>query len=63
MPSIIYQNYALVNALYKRDKALPFIKVLIGHNHISETTHFNTKDESAGPDILEFMRIHPAKAK
>lgn len=63
MPSIVYQNHALINALYKRDKALPFIKVLIGHNHISETTHFNTKDESAGPDILEFMKFCGAKAK
>jgi acetyl esterase len=63
MPSIIDQNHALINALYKRDKTSPFIKVLIGHNHISETAHFNTKDESAGPDILEFIRIHPAKAK
>ena len=61
MPSIVYQNYALINALYKRDKALPFIKVLIGHNHISETTHFNTKDESVGPDILEFMKVCAAK--
>ena len=63
MSSIVYQNHALINALYKRDKALPFMKVLIGHNHISETTHFNTKDESAGPDILEFMRVCGAKAK
>jgi acetyl esterase/lipase len=63
MPSIVYQNHALINALYKRDKALPFMKVLIGHNHISETTHFNTKDESVGPDILEFMKACVAKAK
>jgi dienelactone hydrolase len=63
MPSIVYQNHALINAIYKRDKALPFVKVLIGHNHISETTHINTKDESAGADILEFMRAHPAAAK
>jgi acetyl esterase/lipase len=57
MASIIYQNHALIDALYKRDQALPIISVLIGHNHISETTHFNTKDESIGPDILEFVKV------
>jgi acetyl esterase len=61
MPSIVYQNYALINALYKRDKTLPITKVLIGHNHISETAHFNTKDESIGPDILEFIKINRAE--
>jgi len=63
MPSIQYQNYALINALYKRDKALPTTKLLIGHNHISETKHFNTKDESIGPDILEFVKVNPGIGK
>jgi len=63
MPSIHYQNHALTNALYKRDKAMPIIKLLIGHNHISETRHFNTKDESIGPDILEFIKVNPGKVK
>ena len=61
MPSIMYQNYALIDALYKRDQKLPFVSVLIGHNHISETTHFNTKDESIGPDILEFIKVTAPK--
>lgn len=59
MPSIHYQNNAVINAFYKRDKALPTTKLLIGHNHISETKHFNTKDESIGPDILEFIQVNP----
>jgi len=63
MPSIVYQNVQLINALYKRDMALPIIKVLIGHNHISETKHFNTKDESVGPDILEFINVNSTKTK
>ena len=63
MPSIHYQNHAIINALYKRDKALPTTKLLIGHNHISETSHFNTKDESIGPDILEFFKVNPGKGK
>ena len=61
-PSIHYQNRALIDALYDRDKALPAVKLLLGHNHISEISHINTRDESIGPDILEFIRIHSGKA-
>ena len=62
MPSVHYQNRALIDALYDRDKALPAMKLLLGHNHISEISHLNTKDESIGPDILEFIKIHSGKA-
>jgi acetyl esterase len=62
MPSIHYQNRALIDALYERDKALPPVKLLMGHNHISEVSHFNTKDESIGPDILEFIKACSIRA-
>jgi len=62
-PSIHYQNRALIDALYERDKALPIVKLLIGHNHISEMSHFNTKDESLGPDIIEFMKACSLESK
>jgi len=62
MPTIHYQNRALIDALYDRDKALPPMKLLLGHNHISEISHINTKDESIGPDILEFIKMHSGKA-
>jgi acetyl esterase len=58
MPPIQKQNMLLIDALYKRDKMLPTVKQLIGHNHISITRHFNTKDESLGPDLLEFIKTH-----
>jgi acetyl esterase len=58
MPSIQKQNLLLIDALFKRDKMLPTVKQVIGHNHISITRHFNTKDESLGPDLLEFIRTH-----
>ena len=61
MPHYHYQSNELINALYKRDKAMPAIKLLIGHNHISETMHINTKDESVGPDILEFIKVNSVK--
>lgn len=59
--SIFYQNYPMIDALYKRDKILPFMKTLIGHNHVSEIYHFNTKDESLGPDVIEFINIAKGK--
>ena len=58
MPPIQKQNLLLINALFKRDKMLPTVKQVIGHNHISITRHFNTKDESLGPDLLEFIKTH-----
>jgi acetyl esterase len=58
MPPIQKQNMLLIDALYKRDKMLPTVKQLIGHNHISITRHFNTKDQSLGPDLLEFIKTH-----
>ncbi len=61
MPSIHKQNMLLINALYKRDKMLPTVKQLIGHNHISISRHINTKDESLGPDLLEFIKMHLMK--
>jgi len=57
MPLIQRQNMVLIEALYKRDKMLPTVKQVIGHNHISITRHFNTKDQSLGPDLLEFIRL------
>jgi acetyl esterase len=63
MPTVMYQNRTMINALYERDKALPIIKVLIGHNHFSETAHINTKDESLGPDVLEFIKVNTGEKK
>ena len=57
MPMIQNQNLLLINALYKRDKLLPTVKQVLGHNHMSILKHINTKDESLGPDLLEFIKI------
>jgi dienelactone hydrolase len=54
--NIQIQNMLLINALYKRDKILPTIKQVQGHNHFSITRHINTKDESLGPELVEFIR-------
>ncbi len=49
------QNMMLIEGLFERDKMLPTVKEVIGHNHISIIRHFNTGDQSLGPDILAFI--------
>ena len=57
MPMVQNQNLSLINALYKRDKLLPTVKQVLGHNHMSIVKHINTKDDSLGHDILEFIKV------
>ncbi len=57
-PGIQGQNLLLIQALHRRDNLLPTVKQAQGHNHISITRHFNTKDEALGLDIIEFVRSH-----
>lgn len=61
MPSIQFQNHALVDALFARDQAMPTYVSAQGHNHISIVEHFGTADETLAPDILEFIRVHAAR--
>ena len=56
-PLVQDQNRILINAVFQRDGVLPIVKGLMGHNHFSGIMHINTKDESVGPDILEFIKI------
>lgn len=46
----------LINALWKKNKNLPFFKKIIHHNHVSEVMQFNTNDSLVGPDLLNFIR-------
>lgn len=55
-PLVQNQTHTLINALFERDRVLPIVKGLMGHNHFSGIMHINTKDESVGPDILEFIK-------
>ena len=54
-PLIQRQNKILIDAIRNRDNLMPTIKQVADHNHISIVLHFNTKDESLGPDLLEFI--------
>jgi len=58
MPMVQNQNLQLINAIYKRDKKLPTVKQVQGHNHISIMMHINTKDELFGLDLLEFIKTN-----
>ena len=62
-PPIQAQNMLLIQGLFKRDKMLPTIKQVIGHNHISITRHFNTMDQSLGPDLLAFIATHSVRRR
>jgi acetyl esterase/lipase len=55
LPLVDDQNRQLIDALYKRDNALPVFKTVLGHNHISIVEHIGTADESLGPDVIEFI--------
>jgi len=54
-PEFDRQSVLLFNAVYKHYGKCPFIKRIIGHNHISEVMHINTGDDSIGPDIVSFV--------
>ena len=56
IPLVQSQAGQLIQALYKRDGALPAISTAEGHNHISIVAHFGTTDETLGPDMLEFIK-------
>lgn len=58
-----YQAQKILSALFARDKALPMYKQVLDHNHLSEIFHFNTGDETFGPDILKFIHSKIEKAK
>ena len=62
-PPIQAQTMLLIEGLFQRDKMLPTIKQVLGHNHISITRHFNTKDQSLGPDILSFIATHGGRRR
>jgi len=54
-PEFDYQSILLFNTVYNHYGVSPFIKRIISHNHISEVMHFNTGDNSVGPDIIGFI--------
>lgn len=49
------QSVRLFEALCTRDSDCPRLTRIKNHNHISESLHINTGDESIGPEIIDFI--------
>ena len=50
------QSVELFKALCQRDKHCPRFTRIKNHNHLSESVHINTEDESIGTEIIDFIR-------
>jgi acetyl esterase/lipase len=55
-PGLDVLGAELFSALCRRDNACPRFTRLVGHNHISMVSHFNTADDALGREIRDFVR-------
>jgi acetyl esterase len=61
--SIEFEGVDLYQLLCKKS-GCPRYHQTLGHNHLSETTHLNTNDQSVAPAILDFIQaMRPGSAK
>lgn len=51
-----------LNQVLCRKSGCPRYHQTVGHNHLSESTHLNTADNSVAPVILDFIRATPIAA-
>lgn len=47
--------FSLMGELVTKHGVSPRFKQVLGHNHISETYHIGTSDETLGPDLVDFV--------
>ncbi len=52
---LAWPSAALLEALVRCDKTLPWFKLLRGHNHVSPAMHVNSEIDTLGPDLLDFI--------
>ena len=52
------QTFGLLTVLCERDGKCPTHIRAQGHNHLSESYHMNTADESIGPGMLNFINLN-----
>ncbi len=50
-----WPSAALLGALVKCDRTMPWFKLLRGHNHVSPAMHINSEIDGLGPDLLDFI--------
>ena len=47
---------ALVAELVQRDRRIPWVRMLRGHNHVSPAMQINSEVDTLGPELLEFVK-------
>jgi triacylglycerol lipase len=52
---LAWPSAALLEALVRCDKTLPWFKLLRGHNHVSPAMQVNSEIDTLGPDLLDFI--------
>ena len=50
-----WPSVALLDALMKCDRRMPWHKFLPGHNHVSSALQINCEIDTLGPDLLDFI--------
>lgn len=53
---LTWPTAALAAELVQRDKRIPWMRVLRGHNHVSPAIQINSEVDTLGPELLEFVR-------
>ena len=53
---LTWPTAALAAELVQRDKRIPWLRVLRGHNHVSPAMQINSEVDTLGPELLEFVR-------
>ena len=53
---LAWPSAALLAAVERCDKAMPWFRVLRDHNHVSPALQINSEVDTLGPDLLDFIR-------
>ena len=53
---LTWPTAALIAELVQRDKRIPWMRMMRGHNHVSPAMQINSEVDTLGPELLEFIR-------
>jgi triacylglycerol lipase len=54
--ALTWPTAALVAELVQRDRRIPWVRMLRGHNHVSPAMQINSEVDTLGPELLEFVK-------
>jgi hypothetical protein len=54
--SLQWSSPALLDAVFKCDKKMPWFIYSRDHNHVSPAMQINSEVDDLGPELLEFIR-------